>query len=116
MSDPQRLTEELATAGFVEISVTAHVAPLRFGSVEDYVRFNKALLPPQVLQTMQDRFGSADDLDTWNAVARAAKQHADRDGTIRLPFTALCPRAVATHTNDEQEVRSGGTRTGPNGR
>ncbi len=40
---------------------------------------------PQVLQTVQDRFGSADDLDTWNAVVRAAKQHADRDGTVRLP-------------------------------
>jgi SAM-dependent methyltransferase len=94
MCDPQRLTEELAAAGFVEVSVTAHVAPFRFGSVGDYVRFNKAVLPPPFLQMVRDRFGSADDSDTWNAVARAAEQHADRDGTIRLPSTALCLRAV----------------------
>jgi SAM-dependent methyltransferase len=95
MSDPLRVTEELAAAGFVEISVTEHVAPFQFSSVEEYIRYNKTLLPPQFLQMVRDRFGSADDLETWNAVARAAEQHADGDGTVRLPSTALCLRAVA---------------------
>jgi hypothetical protein len=52
-------------------------------------------MPPQFQQLVRDRFGSADDAETWAAVARVAEQHADGDGTIRLPSTALCVRAVA---------------------
>lgn len=94
MSDSGQLTEELEAAGFQEVSVTEHVVPFRFDSVEQYVAFNKAMLPPAMLQMLRDRFGSSDDPDTWEAVGRAARQHADAEGTIRLPSTALCVRAV----------------------
>lgn len=52
------------------------------------------MLPPAMLQMMQDRFGWTDHPDAWEAVARAAEQHSDDDGTIRLPSTALCMQAM----------------------
>jgi SAM-dependent methyltransferase len=93
MSDWRQLTEELTAAGFLEVSVVEHVVPFRFRSTDDYVRFNKAVLPPSTLQLVRDRFGSADDPDTWDAVARAAEEYVDDDGTLPLPSTALCLRA-----------------------
>ncbi len=42
------------------LSVTEHVLPFEFDSVEHYIRFNKAVLPPQMLQMVQERFGSDD--------------------------------------------------------
>ncbi len=94
MSDPRQLTEELTAAGFVDVSVVEHVVPFRFHSVDDYVRFNKAVLPPQMLQMVRDRFGSQDDPETWEAVALAVGKYVDEDGSLPLPTTALCPRAV----------------------
>jgi SAM-dependent methyltransferase len=95
MSDPEQLVEELTAAGFEEVSVAEHVVPFRFRSVDDYLRFNKAVLPPRTLKMVEDRFGSEDDPDTWAAVARAVERYVDGDGTLALPSTALCLRAVA---------------------
>jgi SAM-dependent methyltransferase len=94
MSDPAQLTDELAVAGFADVSVTEHVVPFRFPSVEAYVRFNREVLPPQILRTVRERFGSEDDPDTWAAIARAAEKYVDDDGSLPLPSVALCLRAV----------------------
>lgn len=88
MSDPEQLTGELAAAGFQEISVAEHIVPFQFDSVEHYLDFNKGMLPSAMLEMV------ADTPDTWEAVALASEQHAHPDGTIRLPSTALCLRAV----------------------
>ena len=45
--------------GFKDASVTEHVLTFGFASFEQYVRLNKAFLPPQMLQTVRERFGSA---------------------------------------------------------
>jgi SAM-dependent methyltransferase len=94
MSDQEQLTGELAAAGFREISVTEHVLPFEFASMEDYLSFNKAMLPPQMLQLLRDRFGSIDDADAWAVVARAVEPYEDQGGAIRLPSAALCLRAA----------------------
>jgi SAM-dependent methyltransferase len=94
MSDPRQLASELETAGFADVSVTEQVAPFRLDSVDDYVRFNKEALPPQFLQAVRERFGSPDAPEAWDAVARAVEPYAEQDGTLPLPSTALCLRAV----------------------
>jgi len=95
MSDPERLVDELTEAGFADVSVAEHVVPFRFRSVDDYLRFNRAVLPPRTLEMVADRFGSEDDPDTWATVARAVERYVEVDGTLALPSTALCLRAVA---------------------
>jgi SAM-dependent methyltransferase len=94
MSEQRQLTEELTAAGLADVSVVEQVAPYRFDSVDDYVHFNREVLPPQMLQVIWDRFGSEDDPDTWNLVARAVEKYVDQDGTVPLPSLALCLRAV----------------------
>jgi SAM-dependent methyltransferase len=94
MSDPARLSEELAAAGFADISVTEQVAPFRFDSVEEYVGFNQANLPPTMLDRVRDRFGTADAPEAWDRVAQAVGPHVDADGTLSLPSVALCVRGV----------------------
>lgn len=96
MSEPQRLTQELTAAGFEDASVTEHVLTFEFSSIGHFVRFNKAFLPPQMLQMVQERFGSADAPAAWDAVARAVQPCLDAGGALRLPSTALCLRAVAS--------------------
>jgi SAM-dependent methyltransferase len=100
MSDPQQLTEELTTAGFVDVSITEHTVPFHFGSIEDYLRFNREVLPPTMLETVRDRLGSEDDPGAWKAVARAVEKYADPDGSLPLPSVALCVRAVVPEEGD----------------
>jgi hypothetical protein len=57
---PGQLIEELAAAGFVEVPVVEQVAPFRFDSVDEYIRFNKANVPPPMLDLIRTRFGSTD--------------------------------------------------------
>lgn len=94
MSDRDRVTGELAEAGFEGISVTDHVVGFRFPSVADYVDFTKEVLPPSMLAMIRDKFGSEDDEDTWATVAAAAREHEADDGTVPLPSGALLLRAV----------------------
>jgi SAM-dependent methyltransferase len=94
MSDPRQLTEELTAAGLTDASVVEQVVPFRFDSVDDYVRFNREVLPPPMLQMVRDRFGSEDAPAAWDAIAQAVEQYVDQDGTLPLPSTALCLRAV----------------------
>lgn len=96
MSEPQRLTKELTAAGFVDVSVTEHVLTFEFESVKHYLRFNKAFLPPQMHQMIQQRFGSADAPAAWDVVASAVQPSVEVSGALRLPSTALCLRAVAS--------------------
>lgn len=94
MSDRDQLIEELSAAGFVDVSVVEHVAQFRFDSVEEYVGFNKANLPPQMLDLVRARFGSANAEEAWGWVALAVEKYLDPNGTLPLPSTALCLRAV----------------------
>jgi SAM-dependent methyltransferase len=94
MSDSRQLSDELAAAGFAEVSVTEHVVPFRFDSIDDYVRFNRRALPPRMLAAADDKLGSGDEVD--RIVAGSVAQFADGDGTLRLPSTALLLRAVAS--------------------
>lgn len=94
MSDRGQLIEELETAGFVDVSVAEQVAPFRFDSVEEYIGFNKANLPPSMLDLVRTRYGSTDADQAWNSIASAVEQYVDKDGGLPLPSTALCLRAV----------------------
>ncbi len=94
MSDPRQLTEELTAAGFTDVSAVERVLPFRFRSVDDYVQFNKDFLPPEMLRTVAERFGSRDAPEAWDTVAQAAEKHVDDEGGVPLPSTALCVRAA----------------------
>lgn len=95
MSDSRELADELTGAGFVDVSVTEQVVPYRFPSVAEYVRYNREILPRPMMQMVRDHFGSEDDPEAWEVVARAAEKYVDDDGTVSLPSIALCLRAVA---------------------
>jgi SAM-dependent methyltransferase len=97
MSDATELAGELAAAGLVDVSVTEIVAPVRFRSVDELVRFHREVLPPPILEAVRDRFGSDDAPDAWNIVAEAARPHVGPDGAVSLPSVALCVRALAPH-------------------
>jgi hypothetical protein len=99
MADPRRLSDELAEAGFTQVSVTEFAVPFRLDSAQEYAAFNRAVSPPMLLRRIRDRFGSEDDPGTWRAVADAAERYRS-DGAgppdgIALPSTALCLRAIA---------------------
>jgi SAM-dependent methyltransferase len=94
MSDPARLTSELTAAGFTDVSVTEFVAPFWMDTVQQYIDLNRAVSPPRLYAMLRDRFGSADDPATWQAVGKAAEKYRTPDG-LSLPSTALCLRAVA---------------------
>lgn len=94
MSDPAPLADELAAAGFVDVSVTEQIAPFVFDSVEEYVGFYQANLPPPILDLVRGRFGAVDAPEAWTQVARAVDEHVDEDGSLSLPSIALCLRGV----------------------
>jgi len=95
MSDPGACARELEAAGFADVSVTDGVVPFRFASIEDYVRFNRELLPPPILAIVKKRFGSEDSPHAWGLVSRAVAGRVGEDGTLSLPSVALYLRASA---------------------
>lgn len=95
MADPERLTAEVAAAGFTDVSVTEFAVRFPFDSVEQCVAFTKAVTPPMLLGKVAERFGSADDPGTWQAFADATKPYRSSGGAFALPSTALIIRAVA---------------------
>jgi SAM-dependent methyltransferase len=95
MADRDALGAELAAAGFVDVVVEETTIPFRFSSTAEYVRFSRSVTPPVLLDLIQSRRGTADDLDVWTAIGEAAEQRY-ADGTqLLMPSTALCLRAVA---------------------
>jgi SAM-dependent methyltransferase len=95
MSDPKQTAGELTAAGFVDVSVAEVSAPIRFRSVDEFVRFNLENLPPGLLQGVRDKFGSHDAPDAWQGVRERAQEQVPKDGVLSLPCRALCVRAVA---------------------
>ncbi len=95
MADPRQCARELSEAGFADVSVEEGVVPFRFASAAGYVRFNRDMLPPQILDLVKRRFGSEDSPDAWRVVSRAVEEHVGKDGGIFLPSTALYLRASA---------------------
>ena len=95
MGDPDTVTAELTAAGFVDVEVTTFEVPFVLDSAERYIAFNKAASPPGLKSLLADRFGSADDPETWAAVGAAVHDFRGPDGRIALPSTTLLLRAVA---------------------
>lgn len=91
MADPDRLTATLSAAGFAEISVEELVVPFRFPSAADYAAFNRRALPPGMVRTVIERLGEA---EADRIMMDAVRRHTGEDGSVSLPSTALCLRAV----------------------
>lgn len=94
MAEPDALRTELTVAGFGEVEVTEFEVPFWLDSPGHYVEMNRATMPPMMLKMMAERLGSADDPETWAAVAEAVEPYR-ADGVVRLPSTALLIRATA---------------------
>jgi enediyne biosynthesis protein CalE5 len=95
MSDPDVLTGELRASGFGEVAIEECVVSFHFAAVADYVRFNRRMIPPKMLEQIRGRFGSEDAAEPWEIVAGAVEEHAAGDGSLDLPSVALVVRAVA---------------------
>jgi SAM-dependent methyltransferase len=97
MADPERLAGSLDEAGFTDVSVAEFVVPFRLKTADEYANFNRAVSPPKLLEMIRDRFGSADDPETWREIAAVAEKYrtSDNGEGLTLPSTALCLRAVA---------------------
>jgi SAM-dependent methyltransferase len=94
MSDPTALTDALEAAGFVQVSIAKVVAPVRYGSIEAFVRFNLDALPAAMLDAVAARYGAADPPEAWDLVTEGLRAHCLPDGAVDLPSLALCARAV----------------------
>jgi ubiquinone/menaquinone biosynthesis C-methylase UbiE len=94
MVDPEAVTAEFTAAGYSEVTVTEFMVPFEVSSPERYAEFVKEMSPPMMRQMLQQRFGDADDPETWRLVADAARPYVSEDGTVRLPSSTNLIRAV----------------------
>jgi ubiquinone/menaquinone biosynthesis C-methylase UbiE len=94
MSDPDQLIVELTEAGFTEIVVEEFTVPFWLTSPQEYVEFHRAVLPPKLSQRVAE-LGPDGEAEAWAMVGAAVERHCSADGTVLLPSTALCMRAVA---------------------
>jgi SAM-dependent methyltransferase len=94
MADPHRLVAELSAAGFTDVSVSAHVVPFEVGSSAEFVAFTRAVTPPALHRLLATRLDPPEEEAVWAAVGAAAESFRS-DGSLRLPSTAWCLRAVA---------------------
>ncbi|GAB3437176.1 class I SAM-dependent methyltransferase [Flindersiella endophytica] len=88
LSDPDRLAGHLAEAGFVEVSIAEHTVPFWFDTIDQYVRYNRDMLPPGLVEKADEQPGA------WDALVAAVRPYEEADGTLPLPSLALCVRAV----------------------
>ena len=95
MGDPDVLRAELEQAGYSEVEVSPFSVPFLLDSAERYVAFNQAASPPPLKKMLRERYGSADDPETWAAIGAATEPYRRPDGRISLPSKALLIRAVA---------------------
>jgi SAM-dependent methyltransferase len=82
MSDRTQLATTLQTAGFVDVSIAELIAPVRYASIDAFVRFNLDALPAAILNAIADSYGSADAPDAWRLVAERARPRLQPDGTL----------------------------------
>jgi SAM-dependent methyltransferase len=94
MSDPGLLADEVSQAGFDQVSVSEHVAPFRFGSVERYARYTQELAPQSTRALLRERFGRKASDRVREIVAEAVEGFVEGDGAVSLPSVVLCLRAV----------------------
>lgn len=95
MTDPDKVTEQLTTAGFRDVTVTEFVVPFRLESPQEYVEFNRAVSPPGLRNLISERLGAAGEDELWASVATAVEPHRSDDGSVSLPSVALCARGRA---------------------
>lgn len=88
LSDPDRLAAQFTEAGFSDISISEHRLPFWFDSIDQYVRYNRDMLPPSLVQQADAQPGA------WDALTAAVRPHLRPDGTLALPSLALCVRAT----------------------
>jgi hypothetical protein len=95
LSDPDRLAGHLSEAGFVDVAITEHTVPFWFDSIDQYVSYNRDMLPPALVQQADAQPG------TWDALVAAVGTYVRADGTLALPSLALCVRAVKPQEGDQ---------------
>ncbi|MBF6129682.1 class I SAM-dependent methyltransferase [Nocardia brasiliensis] len=95
MGDPEALAAEVTKAGFTDVEVTPFRVPFVLESPQHYIEFSKVVSPPGLKTMLREKFGSADDPQTWTAVGAAVEPYRTSAGEIALPSKALLVRAVA---------------------
>ncbi|WP_433428918.1 class I SAM-dependent methyltransferase [Nonomuraea sp. CA-141351] len=93
MADLDTLIQQLRGAGFADVSGGELVIPFRFAGLERYVQVTLAVTAPRLLAAARQLLGS--DAAVAELISTAARPHLDGDGTVVLPSTAFCVRAVA---------------------
>jgi enediyne biosynthesis protein CalE5 len=94
LSDPDRVRDELESAGFTGVTVNEVQVPFLFDSEQAYVEFNKAVTPPWIRELLRTRFGSDRDPRIWDEVRMAADAYRTTAGGIFMPSAALCVSAT----------------------
>jgi SAM-dependent methyltransferase len=95
MCDPATVREELADAGFTDVRIQAGVAPFWFGSIADFARFARDVLPGGMKRLIAEHRGSVMDPALWRAFAAEARAYERADGTVSLPSRCLYLRGTA---------------------
>ncbi|MFG1963004.1 class I SAM-dependent methyltransferase [Nonomuraea sp. NPDC049028] len=92
MADARALAEHLEGAGFEGVRIEEVVVPFQFASTRRYAELSLVVTPPGLLEAARRRLGSGEAIAA--AVMAAAEPFAGPDGSVLLPSTAWCVRAV----------------------
>jgi enediyne biosynthesis protein CalE5 len=82
LSDANHLEYILTEADFAQVQIEPMMLTLEWGSVEDYVRFQQAVLAP--FNAMLTRYPAEQQAKVWQAILEAARKYTTSDGTCRM--------------------------------
>jgi ubiquinone/menaquinone biosynthesis C-methylase UbiE len=95
MASADILAGELESAGFADVEISEFEVPFRFASPEQYIAFNRAVIPPALREVLHAELGGDDTADIRAALHAALEPYRLDDGGVALPSNALLVRAVA---------------------
>ncbi|MGK4580019.1 class I SAM-dependent methyltransferase [Kitasatospora sp. HPMI-4] len=94
MSDPERVAEQLAAAGFCEVRVDRCPLVFTVSSAEEFADFSWDLLPSWLKKSLVTQYGDEHDPRTKATVIAAAREFESDLGGLRVPCLSHRVRAV----------------------
>jgi SAM-dependent methyltransferase len=88
LSDPVKLQNSFAQAGFRDVGTENFNVTYRFKSAEEFTNFNKAIAAPIV--ALLNGQPAERQKEIWQAVTYAARSYTDSSGRVRMDTQVIC--------------------------